>query len=69
MELMSTAGVVEAVDDKSELTAEVELIASTYVPGWRHGIHANPWTWVIDPDTGEWARNGSKIVSSGIKLR
>jgi hypothetical protein len=29
MELISIAGVVVAVDDRSELTAEVELIAST----------------------------------------
>jgi hypothetical protein len=51
IELILIAGVVGVVDDKSELTAEVELIASTCIPGRRHGIHAYPWTWVIDPDT------------------
>jgi hypothetical protein len=40
MELMSIEGVVDVVDDKSELTAEVELIAFTCLHSgkapWRH---------------------------------
>jgi tRNA A37 threonylcarbamoyltransferase TsaD len=36
IELMLIAGVVEVVDDRSELTADVELIASTCIPGRRH---------------------------------
>jgi hypothetical protein len=40
--LISIAEFVVVVDDKSELTAEVVLMASTYIPGKRHRARAFP---------------------------
>jgi tRNA A37 threonylcarbamoyltransferase TsaD len=51
IELILIDGVVEAVDERSELTADVELIASTCIPGRHHAANAYPWIWVSDPDT------------------
>jgi hypothetical protein len=66
MELISIAGVVGVVDDKSELTAEVVLMASTYIPGRRHRVHAYP----LDPvqETGE-LRVGGKPTEDALKIR
>jgi hypothetical protein len=66
MLLISTAEFVDVVDDKSELTAEVVLIASTYIPGRRYCTHAYP----LGPGqtTGS-LRVGREQVESSLKIR
>jgi hypothetical protein len=53
--LLMLYSVLAVVDDTSELTEDVVLIATTYIPGRRHGAHAHPWIRVIDPGTEELA--------------
>jgi hypothetical protein len=47
--LISTAGVVVAVLDRSELTAEVELIASTCSLRKSHKTTASLWIRIVHP--------------------
>jgi hypothetical protein len=51
MELRLTDAVAFVVLDKSELTADTELITSTYIPGGRNGVHAHPGIRVREPGT------------------
>jgi hypothetical protein len=56
MELILTAGVVGAVDDKSELTAETELIASQLCRRL-HKLLASFRIWIVDPESEDLAAN------------
>jgi hypothetical protein len=54
------------VDDKSELTEDVELMASTCIPGRRHRVHAYP----LDPvhGTGD-PRVGGEPAENALMVR